>query len=289
MLTAWEIDPAPTVGVGVAAFAYLAAWRRLRSRPPRVSWPLGFPVAFGVGLLVILVAADGPPDVLSRSSFSAHMVQHLLIQLVAAPLLLLGAPVTLLLRADPRWLSRRMLGRLLRSRPAHALSHPLVAFAMFAGVLVGSHLTPLYDLALERGWAHELEHIAYLVTAMLFWWPAIGIDPGPRRPSHPARALYLFLIMPVMAFLGLAIAGSDRILYPYYAAHPPVWGATPIQDQHLAGLLMWESGILIIATALAVVLLRWLDQDARDQARREVVRPRDVAGVSVGPARRAPR
>jgi cytochrome c oxidase assembly factor CtaG len=287
VLSAWEFDPAPTVGVGVAGLLYLAAWRRLRSKRPRVSWPRGHWVAFGVGLLLILVAADGPPDSLSPSSFSAHMVQHLLIQLGAAPLLLLGAPVTLLLRADPRWLSRRTLVRALRSRSARAASEPLFAFAMFAAFLVGSHLTPLYELALERAWVHQLEHVAYLLTALLFWWPVIGTDPAPR-PSHPVRLLYLFLIMPVMAFLGVALTSSESVLYPYYAAHPPPWGASALADQHLAGVLMWESGTLAITPALAVVMLGWLNQAARDQARRESAPARGGTGVSIGPARRPP-
>jgi putative membrane protein len=273
-LASWEFDPAPTIGLGLTGLLYLAARRRLRSQRRAVSWPHRRSVAFGAGLVFILIAADGPPDVLSDSSFSAHMVQHLLLQLVAAPLLLLGAPVTLLLRADLRWLSRRTLRRALRSRLVRAVTYPLLAFMLFAVVLVGSHLTPLYNLALEREWVHELEHAAYLFTALLFWWPVVGVDPSRNRPSHPVRLLYLFLSMPVMAFLGVAIVSSERVLYPYYAAHPPPWGATPLADQHVAGLLMWECGVLTITPALAVVLLDWLNQDARDQAKRDLARHR---------------
>jgi putative copper resistance protein D len=279
VLTAWEIDPAPTVGVGVAGLLYLAALRRLRSAHPgspshvRAGRLRGHPAAFWVGLLILLLAIDGPPDSLSDSSFSAHMVQHLLIQLVAAPLLLLGAPLTLLLRADPPWLSRRTLARALRSRPIGVLSHPVVAFTLFIALMVGSHLSPIYNLALEHQWVHQVEHVGYLLTALLFWWPAIGVDPGPHRLAHPVRVLYLLLIMPVMAFLGVAIVSTGRVLYPYYAMHPPPWGATPLSDQRLAGTLMWISGMLIITPAVGVALLRWLDQDALDQARRESARP----------------
>ncbi len=287
VLSAWEIDPWPTIGVLVAGLVYLAAWRRLRWQRSGVIWPHAYPVAFGGGLLLILVGADGPPDVLAESSFSAHMVQHLLIQLVAAPLLLLAAPVTLLLRADPPWLSRRTLGRVLRSSPARIASHPLFGIAMFAGFLVGSHLTPLYELALERAWVHQLEHVAYLLTALLFWWPVIGTDPA-RRHSHPVRLLYLFLMMPVMAFLGVAITSSETVLYPYYATHLPAWGTTAIQDQHLAGVLMWELGTLTIVPAFAAVLLGWLSQDARDQARRDAARPSGGTTAAVGLAGRPP-
>lgn len=278
-LTSWELDPAPTIGVGVAGFCYLAARRRLargagpaaRRRPGGVR-SRGRPVCFCAGLLVVLVAVDGPPDALAEDSFSMHMLQHLLLQLVAAPLLVLGGPLSLLLRADPPWLPRRALTGILRSRPVRVVAHPLTCLALFALVLVGTHLTPLYDLALERPWLHVLEHIAYLLTALLFWWPAIGVDPVPHRIGHSARALYLFLAMPVMAYLGAAIAGAGHVLYPYYAAHPPPWGASVLQDQRLAGTLLWVAGMFTVVPALAVVVLRWLDSDEREQARRDAVR-----------------
>jgi putative copper resistance protein D len=226
-------------------------------------------ICFGAGLLAILVAVDGPPDVLSDVSLSAHMIQHLLLQLVAPPLLLLAAPLSLLLRADPPWLPRRVLVRLLRSRTVRVLSHPATVLGLFTIVLVGSHLTPLYNLALEHEWLHEIEHVAFFVTALLFWWPAIGVDPAPHRLSYPGRLLYLLLDMPVMAYLGLAIANSSYILYPHYAVHLPPWGASALQDQGVAGTIMWVSGTFTMIPAMAVVFLRWLDEDARKQARVE--------------------
>jgi putative membrane protein len=273
----------------VAALGYFAARRRL-SNSPQAGWVrshagCGRMICFGAGLLAIVVAVDGPPDVLSDVSFSAHMVQHLLLQLVAPPLLLLGAPLGLLLRADPPWLRRRILVRLLRSGPVRVLAHPVTAAGLFTVVLVGSHLTPLYNLTLEREWLHELEHVAFLVTALLFWWPAIGIDPAPHRLRYPARLLYMFLDMPVMAYLGLAIASSSRVLYPYYAAHLPPWGASALQDQGVAGTIMWISGTFTMVPAMAVVLYRWLDEDARQQERREAREVRDVAqDRGAGPA-----
>src|SRR5215831_17299620 len=273
VLTAWAYDPVPTFGAGVAALGYFAARQRLSSGPD-AAWVRshagrGRVICFCAGLLAIVVALNGPPDVLAGVSFSAHMIQHLLLQLVAPPLLLLGAPLSLLLRADPPWLPRRILARVLRSRPVRVLAHPVIALALFTVVLVGSHLTPLYNLALQHEWLHELEHAAFLVTALLFWWPAIGVDPAPHRLSYPARLLYLLVDMPVMAYLGLAIANSSRVLYPWYAAHPPPWGASALQDQGVAGTIMWVSGTFTMIPAMAVVFLRWLDDDARKQAKRE--------------------
>ena len=272
-LSTWEIDTLPTIGVVLAGLGYGLARRRLPSRSGGPAWPRGRTVAFGAGLVVILVAVDGPPDVLADRSFTAHMVQHLLLQLLAAPLLVLSAPTTLVLRADPRWLPRRWLGRALRNPVVRLLSRPVVTFIAFAVVVVGSHLSPLYQLALRHELIHQAEHITYLVSAGLFWWPLVGVDPGPARTAPPVRVLYLLLIMPVMAFLGVAIATSGRLLYPYYAAHAPPWGATPLQDQQLAGTLMWVSGMVTIPPLLVLVLLRWLDQDEREAARRPAGAP----------------
>jgi putative copper resistance protein D len=266
VLAAWEFDPVPTVGILLVGLGYGAA--RLRIRGSGTARPPGRDVAFVAGLLTLLIAVDGPPDAYADVSFAVHMAQHLLIQLVVAPLLLLGAPVTLLLRADPPWLRRRIVVRVLRTRTVHVLSRPSVTFTAFAVVLIGSHLPPVYDLALRNDTIHAIEHAAYLATALLFWWPAVGVDPGQAKPGHAARLLYVLLVMPLMAFLGVAIAGTDRILYPFYAAHQPPWGATPLQDQHLAGTLMWVSGMVTIPPVLVLILLRWLAQDDREHDRR---------------------
>jgi cytochrome c oxidase assembly factor CtaG len=283
MLGEWSLDLVPTVGVAVAGVLYVAAHRRLAARTrahlqgPAV--PRSRTVCFGLGLAALIVTVDGPPDALSDSSFSAHMIQHLVLQMVAAPLLLLGGPVLLVLRADPPWFRRRLLARALRSAVVRFLTHPVTTLLVFSTLLVGSHLSPLYELALRHEWVHELEHLAYFTTALLFWWPAIGVDPAPRRITYPVRLFYLFLSMPVTALLGVSIASSGHVLYPHYLTHVPPWGTTALQDQHLAGTLMWISGMFTVVPAMAVVLLRWLDDDARRQARKDT-----LAGHSGGVA-----
>jgi cytochrome c oxidase assembly factor CtaG len=273
VLSAWSFDPVPTVGVVVAGVIYAAAWREVptRGRRGRRVVPVSRACCFAGGLLALVVAVDGPPDVFAESSFSMHMVQHVLLQLVAAPLLLLGGPASLLLRADLRWLPRRVLVRILRSDPVAVLTHPVVAFGAFAVVLVVTHLTPLYELALEHEPVHQVEHLAYLLTALLFWWPAIGVDPAPHRIGHVYRLLYLMVSMPVTAFLGLAIADAGRVLYSSYD-QPTPWGASGLADQQAAGTLMWVAGMFTTVPAVGVVLLRWLD----DESRRELRSPRST-------------
>jgi cytochrome c oxidase assembly factor CtaG len=279
ILSAWSWDPVPTAGVLAAAVLYALAWRRLpvahhragpggrgRGRGRGGVVPVSRAWCFGGGLLALVVAVDGPPDAFAGSSFSMHMVQHVLLQLVAAPLLLLGGPVSVLLRADLPWLPRRVLVRILRSRFVALVTHPVVAFGAFAVVLVVSHLTPLYELALEHEPVHQVEHLAYLVTALLFWWPAIGVDPAPHRIGHLYRLLYLMVSMPVTAFLGLAIADAGRVLYSTYA-QPTPWGASGLADQQAAGTLMWVAGMFTTVPAVGVVLMRWLDDESRREPR----------------------
>jgi cytochrome c oxidase assembly factor CtaG len=293
VLAAWAWDPVPSIGVLCTGALYAFAWRRAadaaghrRGRSHRPAVPRGRAVCFGLGLLAVVVAVDGPPDVLAESSFLLHMTQHMLLQMVAAPLLLLGGPIGLLLRADPRWCPRRTVVRLLRSTPVRLLTHPVTAFTLFTAMLVGSHLSPLYEIALRHEGVHQLEHLGYLVTALLFWWPAIGVDPAPRRLTPPARVLYLFLSMPVTALLGVSIAVTNRVLYPSYLLHLPPWGGSALADQQAAGTLLWVSGMFTVVPAMGAVLWRWLEEDAARQRRSESRADIRVAAV-VAPADRA--
>ena len=267
-LTAWSFSVLPTVALGLTAAVYADAWRRLPARargrgrvvPRARAW------CFAGGLLALIVAVDGPPDVFAESSFSVHMVQHVLLQMVAAPLLLFGTPISVLLRADPPWLRRRALVHVLRSRLVAGMTHPLVTLGAFAVVLVVTHLTAVYEVALEHEPVHQVEHMVFLGTALMFWWPAIGADPAPRRIGHPVRLFYLMLSMPVTAFLGLAIANAGNVLYPSYA-HPTPWGASALADQQAAGTLMWVAGMFTTVPAVGVVLMRWLDDESRREGR----------------------
>jgi cytochrome c oxidase assembly factor CtaG len=155
----------------------------------------------------------------------------------------------------------------LHSRVVKAISHPVVAWSLFAIVMWASHFSPLYERALENESIHGLEHLMYLAAALLFWWPVVGIDPAPNRLSHPARILYLFLSMPQTALLGLAIYESDRLLYPHYLVSSARLGLSALGDQHLAGAIMWTTGMFFTVPALALVLLDWMRREEREAAR----------------------
>lgn len=255
-------EPVP-LGVATAALGYLVADGRVRRAHGRVPRPRAC-LAFFAGLGVVVIALTGPIDAAVTTSFSIHMVQHLLITMVAPPLLLLGAPITLALQAWPGT-PRRWLLATLRSGPARLFGNPVVAWGLFFVVLWGIHFTWIYEAALHNNGLHALEHVALLVTALLFWMPIVRADPAPSGLSYPARILYLFAAMPAMAFLGLTIVTSRHVLYPTYAHAVGV--ARALADQRAAGAIMWAGTMVLIVPALGFVLLDWMRADEREAAR----------------------
>jgi putative membrane protein len=262
ILRSWTLDPLVIAGVGVSLWMYLRAVGRLRP----AFWPRPRTWYFVAGNAVLVLALVSPIDVYGGRLLSVHMVQHLLLTMVAPPLLLLSAPITLALRAA-RPSDRAVMVKILRSRTARFLSKPLLGWFLFLGVLWATHLPAFYDATLQHLWLHAAEHLAYLVTALMFWRPMVGTDPSPTRLSHPARILWLFLAMPQMTFLGLAIYGSDRVLYAPYVASSALLGTSAIADQHLAGAIMWASAMLFMVPAMAVVMWDWMNADEKEAAR----------------------
>jgi len=157
------------------------------------------------------------------------------------------------------------------------IAHPLVAWLLFTFVMWGSHLSPLFDAALEDPLVHDVEHALYLGTALLFWWPVVGRDPSPWRLPYPARIFYLFLQMPLNSFLGVAILFSDRALYPHYLTTGRTWPPTPLEDQQLAGAIMWGVGDAGFVVAILLVIAAWMRHDEAVTRRREALE--DAAAV----------
>ena len=224
--------------------------------------------AFVSGWVALTVALVSPVDVYADVSFTVHMVQHLVLTLVAPPLLALGAPVTLALRTLPH-APARALAVALRSRPARWLTDPVVGWMLFVGVPVIVHASRLFDLALRStGW-HALEHGVWIVAALVYWWPIVGADPSPHPMRFPVRMLSMLLTMPAVAFLSLAIYSADAPLYPTYAALPAPWGPDALADQQAAAVLMWLAGNLGMVVAMLLVAASWKRHDDEVQRRRE--------------------
>ena len=258
----------PWVGCTLAGLGYVLGRRRVnRAHPgsPIPAWRLS---AFLCGLVAILIALASPVDELADSLLTAHMVQHLLLTMVAPPLLALSAPVTLVLRVASRGARSRLLLPLLHSRAMRVLASPYLAWPLFAAVMWFAHFSPVYNAALDNEVLHVAEHGVFFVSGCLFWWPVVGGDPLPRRLGYGARLAYLLLQMPVNAAVGLAIYFAPGILYPHYATVDRPWGIDPLADQQIGGLVMWAAGDLLLLAAVTWVVAAWMRADARRSERR---------------------
>jgi cytochrome c oxidase assembly factor CtaG len=223
--------------------------------------------AFYGALAAVAVALDSGIDRYDTVLFSVHMVQHLLLTLVAAPLFALSAPITLLLRLSSPATRRRWILPVLHSRVLRTLSFPVVSWLIFAAVMWGTHFSPIFDRSLEDPFVHDLEHLGYLAAGVLFWWPAIGPDPSPWRMSHPVRIMYVFLQMPQNTFLAVAILNVSQPLYPHYATLVRAWGPSPLNDQQIAAGIMWMFGDLGFLAAILGLVVAWMRHEERETGR----------------------
>lgn len=267
VILAWSFDAHVWLPVLAAWLLYRLAVRRVNEAHPANRVPRWRAWCWYGGLAVLLVALQSPIEAYDTTLFSVHMIQHLLLTMAAAPLLALGAPVTLLLRVSSPETRQRLILPVLHSRPLRAVSFPVVTWILFAGVMWASHFSALYDAALDNEAVHVVEHGIYLGVAMLFWWPVVGADPSPWRLPHAARLGYLFLGMPQSSFLGLAIFSAPGVLYPHYATLERTWGPSPLADQQLAGGIMWVGGDLVFLVALILAAWTWMRADEAEAVR----------------------
>ena len=257
-LSSWTFDPLLAAGMVAAALAYLAGVRRVRRRWPAARWPRSRTVWWLLGLAVAWFVTLGPIGAYDDVFFWSHMVQHLALMMLAAPLLMLAAPVTLLLRAMRPGAGRRRIQRILHGRVVRFLAHPVVAAALYLGTLAGVHFTSFYETALEHPLIHTyVEHPLFLCAGMLFYWSIIGVDPGPRRSPYPVRLGILLVMMPLESFVGLAIYSAHRVLYPFYLHVDRPFGPGPIADQQLGGSLMLITAMVVGVVWLAVAARGW--------------------------------
>ena len=219
--------------------------------------------AFAVGWLLLAVAIVSPLHELGEVLFSAHMAQHELLMAAAAPLLVLGRPLVAALWSVPvPW--RRAAGRWASGEPVRRtwqlLTRPSVAWTLHAVAIWGWHAPRLYDAALASEALHALQHATFLGTALVFWWALIH-GPAARR-SHGLAVLYLFTTALHTTALGAVLSLASRPLYPAYGS-TGAWGLSPLQDQQLAGLIMWVPGGLAYLVGALALMLAWLKESDR--------------------------
>ena len=258
------------LALSAAATLYLLGVSRLRARGD--GWPVGRTLSFlAGGLGTVAVATMSGLAAYDTSLFAAHMVQHMLLTMVAPVFLALGAPVTLALRTAPAR-PRGALLALLHSRFAKLLTFPLVPWVLFVASPFALYFTGWYDATLSSRVLHELLHVHFLLVGSLFFWPLLGVDPVPGRPSHPFRMLLVALTLPFHAFLGVAVMslgtdGAGLIAGDHYLSLHTLDEA--VFQQNLGGALLWSSGDLVGLLFLGVLLTQWMRASEREAVRED--------------------
>jgi putative membrane protein len=269
--SAWSAQPVVLVAIGAGTWAYLLGVRRLWARAGRghgvAAWRVGCWLG---GMLAVAIALLSPVDAVSEALFAVHMVQHLLLMLAAAPLIALAEPLLPMLWAMPQGARRAVGGWWRRAFVLRAvwraIARPFAAWMLHVGAVLLWHLPRLYDAAARDPAVHVLEHLGFVATAVLFWW--VLTDRRARRHLGTGAAiLYLFTAALASTLLGAAIALAP---HPWYTAHwgtTAAWGLTPLEDQQIAGLIMWVPAGLVYLIALAPLLVRVLRRDHVARAR----------------------
>jgi putative membrane protein len=260
---AWNLDPLLLLGLGLAVWAYLGG----RARGPLPDADALRARCFGGALAAIGIALVSPLDAAAGALASAHMVQHVLLLLVAAPLLALSAPSGRLLRGSPPGLRRaagRLRGRLRLTRTnLRPLRHPATAWLLHTATIWFWHAAVPYDAALRSQPLHALEHATFLGTAVLFWRVVIG-PRNPERVPNGLGVLLVFTMAMQSVLLSVLLTFARAPWYTGYTATTAPWGLTPLADQQLAGVIMWvPAGGVYLAVALAL-MVAWVRATERD-------------------------
>lgn len=258
ILRSWSWQPAIWLGLILAAagyaygFHYLRRHGRLERLRRQGLIKRNQPWYFAAALVVLFLALLSPIDTLSNILFLMHMTQHVLLVMVAAPLLLLGLPAP--------FLSPLMQNVRLKTILAW-LTHPVIAFTLYNLTLVVWHIPALYEAALQNEFWHDLEHALFFYTAVLSWWPLLSPVPELPRLSYPAQILYIFLIAIPAGLLSAVLVFSEQVFYPTYAAAPRLWNLTALADQQAAALVMMIPGKAIYFMALTIIFFIWFNQE----------------------------
>jgi putative membrane protein len=267
--SSWHADPSIVVGTLVVCFAYTYGAARLRDTglgPTRRQI-----VYFALAVASVILALASPLHDLSETYlFTAHMGQHVLLIMVMPPLLL-GSLTPAMVR--PLLTSNRAV-----LSAARWLTRPLVAYLACNLIFAASHVPNVYDLALRTHTVHVAEHLLFMATAILLWWPILSPLPEVPRIGYPAQLLYMFLQVLPGSLIGGLIANTERVIYPFYAAAPRITDLTPVQDHQLGAIVMWVGGGTFWLAAFTIIFFRWAGQDMAEE------RARGIA-VPVGPPR----
>ena len=277
-LTSWDPRAEVIIVLALAGIIYFRGYLHLRKRTAtnrqHSRWQASArwrPISYLGGLLILAIALMSPIDVLATQLFTMHMIQHVLLVMIAPPLLLIANPLPFSLWGLPDRLrpeASRLLSRkaIFRSRLKQITGAGIV-WMVFVIIYWGWHDPRAYTLALQNGFVHDLEHISFFVVSLLFWWHAIGAGPRIHRSFAPGvRIAYLLSAIPVNMIAGVAIAFATSPIYPFYEALPRLWGLSVMEDQRFAGVIMWVPGSMMYIIAALILAARWLGKEEKKPA-----------------------
>ncbi len=290
IVTAWQFAPIVT-GLSVAAAAgYLWGVVRVGRRHPARPWPWRTGMFLG-GLAVVVVATQSGIGSYDDVLFWDHMVQHLMLLMVAPVLLIFGQPMTLLLHASRNPL-HTWAKRVLRSRVVSFLTWPVFGFVAYTAAVVAAHLTGLANLVQSSQLLHNAEHAGFLIIGYLFFLPIVGSEPIRWRLSYPVRFIILVLAMPIDTFTGLILSYGNAGTPGVSAVGRPAWAPSAVADLHAGGAVMWVAGDGLMFALMMLVYLLWSMDDRAAVSGRgwlEAARRTSLASlVAAHPPRSAP-
>ena len=256
VVTVWQFAPIVTAAVVILAGLYMWGVHRVARRHPARPWPAWRTGMFLGGLAVVVLATESGIGAYDDVLFWDHMVQHLMLIMVAPPLLIFSQPITLLMHASRNPL-HSWVKRILRSRVASFLTWPVFGCVAYAVAVLGAHLTNFANLVQTNRVAHNAEHLLFLVVGYLFFLPILGREPIRWRLSYPVRFVILVLIMPVDTFTGLMLGYGSPGAPGVPSGPQPAWAPPPVSDLHTGGAVMWIGGDAIMFGLMMLVYLMW--------------------------------
>ncbi len=263
-----------SVLIVVAGVLYGLGVRRFGRDHPEGPWSTRRTASFFGGLLVTFLAVESFIGVYDEVLFYDHMIQHLMLIMVAAPLFAMGAPVELLERTA-KGVTHRVVKTGLGSKVAEVVAHPVVDFILYAVLIPIAHLTSFYNDTLTHPAVNDGEHLMFLVIGYLFWRHVVAIEPTRHPLTPPLRLIYLALAVPVDTFTGLTLASATVVTFPAYLAMHRTWGPSPLLDLHMGGAIMWVGGDTLMLVAMIPCAIQWMRYE--EQRAIEIDRQLDLA------------
>ncbi len=268
LMRAWSFEPILVIGLGMSAALYgLGLYRLWRASGVARGIPIWEASCYWLGWLALVVALVSPLHPWGRVLFSAHMMQHEILMLVAAPLIVLGHPLVVYLWAFPAGFAKRISGwttSCVWQSIWRSISGGFAAFLISGITLWLWHAPALFQATLENEWVHAAQHLSFLITALLFWW---AVMRGRRHAANYGLAvLYMFATALHSGLLGALLTFARTVWYPAYSSSTQQWGLTPLEDQQIGGLIMWIPAGLVYVVAGLALMAAWLRESERRAA-----------------------